>query len=249
VPCRGSGRFGSTSTEGLATVIHGGLTVTVIETVRALEALRREWTHLVAAAGGGLPFLTCEWHVAWWRHFRARRVGVADSLFVHTVRHGSHLVAIAPFMLTNRPGHKLGVRTIEFMGADPTITEIRRVLCDPHAEAAVYRALTTHLHQQRHGWDRIHWRGIVAGSAGESVLAGEVGVQFTAMRSRTWSFPSPTTGTGSRPLDHGTSKSRSASATTRYSETGTASTSRSSPPPPMWLLLSMTSSVCTAHAP
>jgi CelD/BcsL family acetyltransferase involved in cellulose biosynthesis len=139
----------------------------------------------VDAPGRGLRRRSAFCHlgvcVAWWRHFRARRVVVADSLFVHVVRDGSRLVAVAPFMLTCRPGHRLGVRTIEFMGADPNITEIRRVLCDPHAEAAVYRALTMHLHQRRHEWDCIHWRGIVAGSDAESVLVDETGVRFTGL--------------------------------------------------------------------
>src|SRR5262249_47824952 len=154
-------------------VIPAGFTVSVVETVRALEALRREWTHLVAAGGGGLPLVTWEWHVAWWKHLRARRAFVRDSPFVHVGRHPSRVVAVAPFMLTRRPEHPVGLRTIELMGADPHITEVGRVLCDPGDEAVVYRALTTHLRQRGHEWDRIHWRGVVPGSDAETVLADQ----------------------------------------------------------------------------
>lgn len=161
-------------------MIPPGFTVHVIETVRALESLRREWTLLVAASGAGLPFVTWEWHVAWWKHLRARRTFVNDSLFVHAVRRGSRLVGVAPFMLTRRPDHRLGLRTIEFMGADPHITELRRVICGPGDEATVYRALTTHLRGRGNDWDRIHWRGIERGSDAEAVLADQASLQFTA---------------------------------------------------------------------
>jgi CelD/BcsL family acetyltransferase involved in cellulose biosynthesis len=155
-----------------APVSSSDLTVVAHTSADALGRLGPEWQRLPAAHREGLPFRTWEWHVAWWRHLRQERALAHDQLFVHAVRdRAGALVAVAPMMLTRRLGPRpLGVRVIEFIGADHNVTEIRGVVCDPLHEAATYEALRSHLDGSARRWDWIHWRGLTAGGEAHRII-------------------------------------------------------------------------------
>src|SRR6478736_1111971 len=119
------------------------LFISRIETIEALESLSAEWTGLCGAAGVSVPFAFPEWNVAWWRHLRADSLAVRDRLFSFAVRDAAGaLVAIAPMMITHRPGvGPLRARNLQFLGADPNLTELRQVVCRPEHAREVYAAL------------------------------------------------------------------------------------------------------------
>jgi CelD/BcsL family acetyltransferase involved in cellulose biosynthesis len=147
------------------------LRVEKVLTAEHLDALRAEWNALAGCMRPQLPFVTWEWATSWWRHFKEDRAAVADSLSVRTVRsEAGELVAVAPLMLTERP--RLGpfrVRRLHLFGADPNITEIRRMPCRPGMEEEVHCALLQDLKREQHTWDELVVSGIL-GSA-DAILA------------------------------------------------------------------------------
>lgn len=149
------------------------IAVEEIRTAGALAALEREWNALATAHGDGLPFRTWEWSAAWWRCFAERGVAVKDSLYMAAFRGpGGELVAIAPLMLVRRPGMGPALlRSVEFLGADPYVTELPGVLADRACESGVYAALVAHLRLRQDEWDRVRWRGVPDGGPGHHVLA------------------------------------------------------------------------------
>lgn len=143
-----------------------------LTTERELDRIEPEWQRLADAAAGGIPFRTFEWQRAWWAHLRARGAKVRDSLSVLTVRAPSgELVAVAPFMRTDRPGTgPLRIRALEFFGADRNVTELRGALCAPGWDGAVMATLLSHLAASP-DWDVVCWRGIRPGTAAHAVLS------------------------------------------------------------------------------
>ncbi len=77
--------------------MHAGACVEIIDELRDFEALRPQWTELLAASATAGPFLTWEWAYAWWAHLRER-----SRLHLIVVRTGGRLVAIAPLRVTRR---------------------------------------------------------------------------------------------------------------------------------------------------
>ena len=119
------------------------LLVERVESEQALSALEPDWSRLEVTTGNGLPFRTFAWNACWWKHLREDGLRLKDSLAVRAVRTADgKIVGIAPLMLTQRPGAgPVRVRLLQFMGADPNITEVRGALCDPSHEAACYEAV------------------------------------------------------------------------------------------------------------
>ncbi|MBN2112631.1 MAG: GNAT family N-acetyltransferase [Acidimicrobiia bacterium] len=83
----------------------------------ALEALAREWDHLLADSTAPSPFLTWAWVGAW-----RRTLGADHALAVVAARHpgDGRLVGLAPFAVEERraPGG-LGYRALVFLGSGP----------------------------------------------------------------------------------------------------------------------------------
>ncbi|MBN8226767.1 GNAT family N-acetyltransferase [Corallococcus macrosporus] len=138
------------------------LTVEQVDTVEGLHALGPEWRALAARVGQGLPFATWEWNVTWWRHFQEQRHSVRDHLCVLAMRSADgSLRAVAPLMRTERPGSgPVRVRVLQFLGADPNVTELRGLICAPELEAPSFAALTRHLRAHASEWDWILWSGL-----------------------------------------------------------------------------------------
>lgn len=159
--------------------IMGTLRVERIATVAELEALGDAWRSLHEAHGAGVPFCGFDWCSAWWAHLRADELAVRDALYVRAFREDSgRLVGVAPLMLTQRPSRgPLRVRAVEPFGADPNVTEIRTVLCDPAHEAQVYAALLADLRDRAGEWDWMSWPVVREGSPGDAAVSAERGVR------------------------------------------------------------------------
>jgi CelD/BcsL family acetyltransferase involved in cellulose biosynthesis len=164
------------------------LTIEAIDDAAKLAAIAPEWNALAAAHGEGLPFRTWEWNDAWWRWFGEDRLVVRDALFFRAVRgRDGRLVGVAPLILVRRPGVGIPLmRGLEFVGADPYVTELRGALVDPAHERDVYRALGEHLQEQARRWDWVRWLGLRAGSDGERVVADAGGTELTKETPAYW---------------------------------------------------------------
>jgi CelD/BcsL family acetyltransferase involved in cellulose biosynthesis len=165
------------------------LHVRILTSLEELVALRADWSGLEAASSARLPFQTWEWTVAWWLHLREERIGVRDELRVCVVQTaGGEVVAIAPLILTHRPSvGPLRFRYLQFIGADPHITEIRGMLCQPGREAESLSALQRALASRAEEWDWIAWDGLREDPEGTDALTEvESKPQFVLPLSPTW---------------------------------------------------------------
>jgi CelD/BcsL family acetyltransferase involved in cellulose biosynthesis len=111
------------------------------------DTLGSEWTELERKMYPRSPFASVMWHKTWWSHLRRDTRLCRDTLSIYTVREANgRLIAIAPFMLTKRPGPgPVGLYELQALGADPNITELRCVICQPLHQSLVMQALKDHL--------------------------------------------------------------------------------------------------------
>lgn len=156
--------------------------VASIEHVHTLEALRRlgsDWQALADARSPWLPFLGPTWNVLWWKHFAERRPLMRDRLCVHALRGPKgELVAVAPLMLTERPGSgPLRIRMLQPFGADPLITEARGIACRSEHEALTYRTLLAHLESESEDWDLMRWGNVPSGGGAHLALGASAEVE------------------------------------------------------------------------
>ena len=136
-----------------------------IETYTSFEALAPllpQWEALAARVQPWSPFATPTWNELWWKHYSRRRLLRSDELLVHAVRgQDGHLVAIAPLLRWRSPAvGPLALHAIDFFGADPSITEIRGVVCEAANQPAVIAALRQFLHRSACRWDLLRWHGL-----------------------------------------------------------------------------------------
>jgi len=150
------------------------LTVEKVETLQALHRLEREWRSLEASSRCGLPFLTWDWCVGWWKHLREDKLGIRDTLFVRALRGGAgDLVAVAPLMLTRRPAvGPFCIRHLQFFGADPNITEVRGVLSSADRQAEAHRTLLEYLREISGEWDTLTLSGVPKEGAMSELVTG-----------------------------------------------------------------------------
>ena len=136
------------------------LTVETVSTLEDLLPLEQEWRSLERSSE--LPFSSWDWTLAWWAQLRENKLGVKDSLFVGVLRtEQGQLVAVAPLLVTRRPSiGPICIRQIQFLGADPNITEVRGLLTLPGRRADAYRALLRHLHNHADQWDSLLLSGV-----------------------------------------------------------------------------------------
>jgi CelD/BcsL family acetyltransferase involved in cellulose biosynthesis len=107
------------------------------------DSLRSEWTALESRIYPRTPFCSPLWHETWWSHLRRKTWHTRDDLAIYTVRDTSgQLIGIAPYMHTKRPGLGfLQMIELQGLGADPHVTELRGIVCEPHDQPAVMQAL------------------------------------------------------------------------------------------------------------
>jgi CelD/BcsL family acetyltransferase involved in cellulose biosynthesis len=129
------------------------LHIETLLTQAEVEALEPEW-RLLESRMVQLPFVRFDWVILWWRHFRSQSRLVRDDLFVCTFRTpAGELVGVAPLIITQRPSvGPIQFRELQFMGADPNITEVRCIATSPCQTEVLYSYLLDHLRQFRSKW-------------------------------------------------------------------------------------------------
>jgi len=147
-------------------VPHAGLvreasvTVEAVTSLEGIAALGPSYDRLCRLTGNTLPFALHEWHVAWCRHFLNANPRIRDEPLFYVVRDLAGVcVAIIPFIVSRRRVGPLKVVSVNFIGADPAISEIRTPLIDPRYEVLTARAVKHQL-QLAGEWDWIHWSGV-----------------------------------------------------------------------------------------
>lgn len=138
------------------------LQLAIIRDIEDVRALANEWEVLEKAQSLRVPFTSASWNILWWQYLRAHSVLIRDTLYTFTIRnHLGKLVCIAPMMISRRPGFgKTAIRVLQFFGADPNITEMRGLICDPlYADRAMF-IIQRYLSENKQEWDWVEWRGL-----------------------------------------------------------------------------------------
>jgi CelD/BcsL family acetyltransferase involved in cellulose biosynthesis len=138
-----------------------------------LAALRPEYERLGAVTGNRLPFALHDWHLTWCRHFLNCDPRIREELLVYVLRNGhGTCVAILPFILSRRRLGPIKVSSVNLLGADPAITELRAPMVEPGYEGLTIRAVHDALENVPH-WDWIHWAQVGPGLASALSDSGE----------------------------------------------------------------------------
>jgi CelD/BcsL family acetyltransferase involved in cellulose biosynthesis len=136
-----------------------GLSVHTLTSVEELAGLSEDYERLRSLAGVKLPFALHEWHVAWCMHLMSHDVRVCDTLHVWVVRDASGMcVAIVPMVKTRRLVGPFSVVSLELLGVDYGLTEIRTMLIAPGYEEEVAGVLQQQLRTMDR-WDWVQWVG------------------------------------------------------------------------------------------
>jgi CelD/BcsL family acetyltransferase involved in cellulose biosynthesis len=139
------------------------LSVEVVTTVGGLQALAADYERLLRATGNTLPFALHEWHVAWCNEFLESGKGIQTRPMIHVARNTEgRCVAIVPLILTRRAVGPVKIGTLDLLGADPAITEIRTSIIDPSYETRAVWAIRRKLAEVGEV-DWINW-GVVSDS-------------------------------------------------------------------------------------
>ncbi|TYL92016.1 GNAT family N-acetyltransferase [Bradyrhizobium rifense] len=128
----------------------------------AFQKLRCEWENLDSSLTPRMPFTSPIWNELWWKHFSRSGLLRRDEFFVHEVRRpDGQLLAIAPLMRTYEPNiGPLRVSKVQFFGADPSLTEVRGLVCKAEHQRDALSALAKHFGEKEKNWDVFKWSGI-----------------------------------------------------------------------------------------
>jgi len=146
--------------------------IDVVTTFEGLKGLEGEWRELFGAISLRTPSKSPLWQLTWWRHFGARASALArHDMRVFVLREDSGaLLAIAPMMLTRRPGLGRGLfRELQFFGADPYVTQLRGPVCRRERLPEVCARLTEHVRALKE-CDFVQWRGMAPGFSRENCI-------------------------------------------------------------------------------
>jgi CelD/BcsL family acetyltransferase involved in cellulose biosynthesis len=138
------------------------LSVERLKCVEAFEALLPEWEALEALLSPRTPFTSPIWNQLWWKYFAHQGLLRHDECFVHALRDDSgRLVAVAPLMRTYQPAFgPLRFCKLQFFGTDPSLTEIRGIICQVERQGEVVHALMDHFEGSNNKWELFEWSGI-----------------------------------------------------------------------------------------
>jgi CelD/BcsL family acetyltransferase involved in cellulose biosynthesis len=126
----------------------------------ALEGpLLAEWDALHQHISPNMPFASASWNALWWKHHCSNRLLKRDELCLIVVRDARNaLIAVAPMMSTQWPSiGPLRLHTLRFFGADPNVTELRGLVCEPENEVAAIEAVRKCLKHEYPHADWIEW--------------------------------------------------------------------------------------------
>jgi Acetyltransferase (GNAT) domain len=131
--------------------------VTTLEGVRELEP---DYERLYKVTQNALPFTRLEWHLTWCQHFLNKNPRIDDQPLFCVVRtRRCECVALIPFILSRRRVGPLKLGTVDLLGTDPAVTEIRNPMVQPGLESIVVAAVHDSLSRVR-DWDWVLWSGI-----------------------------------------------------------------------------------------
>jgi CelD/BcsL family acetyltransferase involved in cellulose biosynthesis len=134
--------------------------VETIRTVTDIAALRADYDRLNRVASNTLPFALHEWHVAWCEHFLNCNPRIQEQPLFYVVRNAEReCVAIVPFVICKRTLGPLNMVSVNFLGADPAITEIRAPLIEPGYEEITAHAVQDQLAKDG-AWDWVDWTDV-----------------------------------------------------------------------------------------
>jgi CelD/BcsL family acetyltransferase involved in cellulose biosynthesis len=138
------------------------LEIRKLTVAEAFEGLLPEWRQLDSQISPRTPFTSPLWHQLWWKHFARKDSLKRDEFFVHAVRDADgRLVAVVPLVKIYRPGYgPIRLCKIQFFGADPSLTEIRGIVCRPERQKEVVEALLNYFKGDGAGWDIFQWSGV-----------------------------------------------------------------------------------------
>ncbi len=147
------------------------VTIETVTTVDGIAALRPCYERLHRVTGNTLPFALHEWHLAWCRHFLNCNPRIHDAPLFYVLRDSAGTcVGIVPFIVSRRRVGPLKIVSVNLLGDDPAITELRAPIIEPGYEYLAASAVQHHLTTVGH-WDWIHWTGI-SDAFGEALAAG-----------------------------------------------------------------------------
>jgi CelD/BcsL family acetyltransferase involved in cellulose biosynthesis len=139
----------------------GRLSVSCLTSLAEVEKLEDDWRTLYSEVEDALPFSSFDWFIAWWRHLRRETFWLRDSLRLYVVSQpDGKVIAIAPMMRTAAAILYVPVvRSYQFIGTDPNLTEVRGMLVRSSDESSAVQALAAMLHRRRdHDW--VLWSGL-----------------------------------------------------------------------------------------
>lgn len=146
------------------------LAMEIVTGCEALSMLRPEYERLERVCANTLPFHTYEWHVAWCEHLLSSGGQVDTRLQAYVMREAQGAcVGIVPLVEVSRHVGPLRIVTLELLGADPALTEVRGPIVAPGYEGLVAWRVQQAL--GRASWDWLHWTGI-GGEFGRTLAAG-----------------------------------------------------------------------------
>ena len=164
---------------GLAHALGSGepLSVEVVTSLDALQALESDYDRLSRATRNTLPFALHEWHMAWCRRFLARGDLIETQPMIHAARNSEgRCVAIVPLILTRRAVGPVHVSTLDLIGADPALTEIRTSLIEPSYETLAVHAIRRKIAAGR-TIDWLNWGVVSDAQAGALSASGRTQFQ------------------------------------------------------------------------
>lgn len=128
----------------------------------AFGALTPEWEALDAGLFPRTPFTSPMWNQHWWKYFARKGPLRYDEFFVHALRDDTgRLVAVAPLMRTYQPSFgPLRLCKLQFFGTDPSLTEIRGIVCPVERQGEVVDALIDYFRSHNDSWELFKWSGI-----------------------------------------------------------------------------------------
>jgi len=150
------------------------VTLETITTLDGIAALQPCYEPLLDVTQNTLPFALHEWHLAWCRHFLNCNPRVTDEPLFCVLRSPSGgCVAVVPLVVSRRWVGPLKIVSVNLLGADPAITEVRTPLIHPGHESLVARAIQDRL-ASLGDWDWIHWTGISDAFAEALAVRGDL---------------------------------------------------------------------------